>query len=115
MLVNLFLGPSHSSGQSLNSAPPRSGVVATRTTGGVKGVKGVGDGGPEGPLQQAAGPGDDGQGDLPPQLLKETHQGSVRHAPRALPVHLQQDVPTPAGHTNTHTHRQTPDAQVLCD
>lgn len=47
-------------------------------------------------LQHAARPGDDGQGDSAPQLLQEAHQRRVGHAPRALPVHLEQDVPTSA-------------------
>lgn len=48
------------------------------------------------PLQQAARPGDDGQGDSASKLLKKTHQCRVGHSPRTLPVHLEQDVPTPA-------------------
>lgn len=46
-------------------------------------------------LQQAAGPGDNGQGDSAPELLQKPHQGRVGHPPGAVPVHLQQDVSTP--------------------
>lgn len=50
------------------------------------------------PLQQAAGPGDDGQRDSAPQLLQKPHQRRVGHPPGAFPVHLQQDVSTPTKH-----------------
>lgn len=46
-------------------------------------------------LQKAARPGDDGQGDSAPKLLEKAHQRCVGHPPRTLPVHLEQDVPTP--------------------
>ncbi|KAG7228767.1 hypothetical protein INR49_008545 [Caranx melampygus] len=48
------------------------------------------------PLQQTAWPGDNGQGDSAPQLLQKAHQCCVGHSPGTLPIHLQQDVPTPA-------------------
>ena len=57
-------------------------------------------------LQQAPGPGDDGQGDPSPQLLQQSDQRRVGHPPRVLTCRLQQDVPTPA-HTHTCTHTYT--------
>lgn len=70
----------------------------------------------EAPLQQTARPGYDGQGDSAPQLLQKAHQCCVGHSPCTFPIHLQQDVPTPAqrrkkskwymGHLNMDTYKR---------